>query len=341
MLRETARRICKAKEIILADADVLWQFTLPQLANAVDLCELTRGLRAAGVQVVVIDPLYLCLLAGADSGSASNVFTMGPLLLGIARACLDAGVTPLLVHHTGKPAGAKGIQGGMLELVDLAMAGVAEFARQWLLLWRREAYEPGTGRHGLMLSAGGCAGQSGAWGLDINEGILGDDFTGRKWEVSVAPFGDMLVLKADEKAEKKRQTEERRDHDDDARLLGAVDELCAKSGQGKSDGPEEEKKNAAVPVPAPVVVGYTQARTLAKLNTDRMTRSVQRLAGVIEEAPYSSTSGHAGATVREGRGLRRIVKKAIDRIDGIDGTNRLFSAESRHVTIDGTESSSL
>src|SRR5262249_24956104 len=67
-LQETARRVCAAKSIDLADlrTSLLWHFTLPQLANLDQLDGLRVGLMRDRVEVVFIDPLYLSLLAGAE-----------------------------------------------------------------------------------------------------------------------------------------------------------------------------------------------------------------------------------------------------------------------------------
>lgn len=48
------------------------------------------------------------------------------------------------------------------------------------------------GRHSLLLTAGGSAGQSGCWHLDVREGVVGDDFAGRKWQVKVRDADEVL-----------------------------------------------------------------------------------------------------------------------------------------------------
>jgi hypothetical protein len=264
VLQEMGRRVCAARGLDPAGLDVHWSFRLPRMANILDRDRLAAGLKEVGAEVLILDPLYLCLLAGVDARGceASNLFDMGPLLLGAARACLDVGCTPLLCHHAGDAkARARGSE--PMDLGDLAFAGIQEFSRQWLLLNRRDPFDPDAGSSRLWLSAGGAAGQSGCWAVDVEEGVLRDDFAGRRWETAVTPRGELAEA---EGAARSRERDERaaaKDRSDDAAVLAAIDRL--------TDARRPTTRR--------------QVRDATPLNSERFGKAVERLRadGLVEE----------------------------------------------------------
>lgn len=208
-IQETARRIAKSKNLKLSTVDAFWGYDLPKLSDEGELAAFSRNVATTGIKLVIIDPLYLCLLDGQSDKkqgkSAANVYDMGPLLKNIAKACLSAGATPILAHHTKKNLNNPHQP---LELEDLAYAGVQEFARQWLLLNRREPYRPGTGEHALWFTSGGSVGHGGLWGLSVDEGIQGTNFEGRKWSVDVLTLDEIRQKKEEAKIEKEQKEED-------------------------------------------------------------------------------------------------------------------------------------
>jgi hypothetical protein len=206
-LQETAKRVSAAKNLDLAEVDILWGFDLPQLTSREDVSRLEGFIREQQVRVVIIDPLYLAL-QGLDL-TASNMFAVGPNLRRIALMCQNTETTLVLVHHSSKSASmSRALLGEPLDLLDLAYAGFAEFARQWLLLSRREPYEQGTGTHLLWLKAGGSAGHGALWALDIEEGVLDESFGGRQWQVTVV---DGMAARAQAANERERKKEEKKE----------------------------------------------------------------------------------------------------------------------------------
>lgn len=136
-------------------------------------------------------------MSGAD---ASNLSIQGGLLRKISEVCRRHGVTLLLLHHNKKQAKTNGrVNREPPELDDIAWAGFAEFARQWILLGRRAAYVPSTGEHELWLSVGGSAGHSGLWALDVEEGVSG---VPRYWNVMLSSPDE---ARAEKKANSVRQ----------------------------------------------------------------------------------------------------------------------------------------
>jgi Transcriptional regulator len=205
-VQETIRRQLATKEFRQKDnTEVLKNlyvgFKLPQFSVEKSLDELDALLGREKFDVLIVDPLYLCLLYENPKAQASNIFDMGPLLLKLTETCLKHGTTPVLLHHFIKNRNSKN---EAPELDDFAFAGPAEFARQWILLARREKFPPGTGIHKLWLVVGGSVGFSGCWAVDIDEGSLKDDFTGRTWGVEIRTQSEEIELQRAQNEQKKR-----------------------------------------------------------------------------------------------------------------------------------------
>lgn len=177
-IQETSRRICKAKELELRNVEgLIFSSDLPRLDDVRYLDALEEFVTNDEIEVVVLDPAYLMM----PGGDASNLFIQGEMLRNLSQRCEQLGVTMILCHHTRK-----GVVDPYAppELEDIAWAGFQEFARQWLLIGRREKYEPGTGNHALWLNIGGSAGHSALWGVNIQEGVYRGPGT-REWEVEL------------------------------------------------------------------------------------------------------------------------------------------------------------
>lgn len=193
-IQERARRIAKAAGYRLADIDqLIFSEKLPQFASRQHMDALGEFVERHGLEVLVIDPVYLCM-PGRDAG---NLFIQGEHLQRVNEVCLQNGCTMVLVHHTHR--------GGNTtrrppELQDIAWAGFPEWARQWILVGRREKYHPGTGDHKLWLNVGGSAGHSALWVADIFEGAS-DGTSQRCWEVT-------LTTPEEERREADRRREE-------------------------------------------------------------------------------------------------------------------------------------
>lgn len=204
-LQHTARRVARAKKLDRKKLPVYWGFDLPLIAKQDHLDAVGEAITELGLRVLIVDPAYLCLLGGRPTANTSNVFEMGAILKGYADLGRDTGCTMCLVHHNRKTVDAKNPP----TLGDLTQAGFAEFARQWLLLGRRQLYKPGSGFHEMWFSVGGSAGHGGQWALDVNEGQPDDPLTGRRWDLSMTAAGDLEQLKAQQDATEAKALNER------------------------------------------------------------------------------------------------------------------------------------
>jgi replicative DNA helicase len=185
VIQANAKQVCLAKGISYeAAAGVSWGFGLPALTNPEHLAVLRKAIRDRGLKVAMIDPLYMSLLAGNVEVDAKNLYQMGPILDTVARTCLDEGCTPIVAHHFVKK---REDPYGPAVLDDLAFSGIGQFVRQWMLLARRERYDPETGVHKFTFTYGGSAGHAGEMHLDIDTGQITEDLDqGRRWSVAVS-----------------------------------------------------------------------------------------------------------------------------------------------------------
>jgi len=210
-LQKTAFRVCESKGIQLDAIDNLsWSDFLPRFNNRKHLNEMEAVVKQRKCEVVIIDPAYLCM-PGKD---ANNVQAQGTLLRAVNDVCHRNGAGLIIAHHTKKTSQRQNDHKPP-ELDDLSWSGFPEFARQWLLISRREDYLPGSGEHELWLSIGGSAGHSSLWALDVDEGVAGED---RYWDV-------VLSSPSEARTEKKASTVHQR-------ILAAMEQFP--KGESKS-----------------------------------------------------------------------------------------------------------
>lgn len=180
-IQETYRRIAWSKNwAIDRITDLYFSFDVPSIADDAQIGEVKKFCIENDIGCLVIDPAYLAMSGIGDS--ASNLFAVGKQLSKLTDLANSTGATIVLIHHTSK--------GRMQyenppELDDIAWAGFPEWARQWILLGRRGRYDPEQpGYHELWATAGGSAGHSSGWALNISEGCIDDD-GGRRWDVEI------------------------------------------------------------------------------------------------------------------------------------------------------------
>lgn len=199
-IQETALRISDAAGVALNETGIIFSDTVPSFGDSLNMEAFRRFLKADGIEVVIVDPVYLCLPCDVNP---ANLFDIGRMLRNVNDVCQDVGATPVLVHHLKKTVANPFVPG---QLEDIGWAGFQEFFRQWMLINRREQYEPGTGQYRLWFSTGGSAGHSCLVGLDVFEGEF-NPHTGqpRVWEVNVVKPKEVISEEADRREEAKER----------------------------------------------------------------------------------------------------------------------------------------
>jgi hypothetical protein len=258
-------RIARAKGLDALPAGLKVYPRLPRLGDPEGRELLRLLIRDHGAEAVVIDPVYLSF-AGAGPVNWANLFEVGPLINEVVGVCRDEGCTPVFDHHTSSALKPK----RKPDLRHLAFAGFAQFARQWLLLNPRQAFDYDAGLHKLWMAHGRAGGGAGCLKLDVLEGAADADGKRYRWEVSFA-----------DDAEEKETTPPtvEASHGEEAEKLETP-----KCG----DADYVSRVIAAYQKPGDVCT-YTQIRKASGLDTKRLRPLLPQLVerGVLEPVPGS------------------------------------------------------
>lgn len=215
-LRETARRICSAKNLNLAALGdhLQWGFRPPQLTDVNHLAALTEFIGQQKFDLVAIDPAYLSL--AMDSAEAANQFAVGALLQRLTTLQAETGAVPVLAAHFRK----FNAPGELPTLENIAGAGFGQWARQWFLLNRQEPFNPDNpGFHKLLAAWGGSAGHCGGTAIHVTEGLRE---YGRYWDLQLQGLGQVWSEQSDAKEQRKRDKEVRAEQDNRQKILKAL-----------------------------------------------------------------------------------------------------------------------
>jgi hypothetical protein len=125
--------------------------------------------------------------------------------------------------------------------------------------------------------------------VDVREGKLLDDFSGRTWQVEVHAPADARAAEKEGKDNEQERKRQAKDRDDEAKVLAALDDLDAER-QG---------------------VSFTKIRAVARISGDRVRGALVRLVRApdkpVEEIEVRSKGGN-GAKIRA-EGYRRRPKE--------------------------------
>lgn len=209
VLWETTRRIAKAKGLDLSkDLPLFFEFSLPTISDPAHIDVLRELIVKHQLSMVVVDPAYLSLLSAGESTNTADNMAMGPLLKRYGDLSSGTNCVMGLIHHATK---GRSEPGDEIELADMAGAGFREYARQWLLLRRRERFTDAAAPHQIALQIGGAAGQNSKWALSAIEwdGVYQENGqkTPRIWQCDLKPWQE---VEAEEESEKLLSEEEKK-----------------------------------------------------------------------------------------------------------------------------------
>ena len=283
-------------------------FRLPQFGVPESVKATEQLLSDGKFDVLFIDPLYLCLLAGNSRAQASSIFDMGPLLMNVADICQRHGTTPILLHHFPKGKGSgKGKEYGPPELTDLAFAGAAEFARQWILISRRGVFQPDEGLHRLWITLGGSAGFASQWAVDVEQGVMNAKFEGQKWEVAVRPYSEQVTLDKQSKQKRKTEKESKQAEDDLIKIRRALKDCSegkTKTAIAKESGIDKSRIQK-------VLVRLVSQKTLMTVISKNKGGEITKYK--LDTTPAPKGVGYTGKEGTKGQTSSEIIAKTLPR----------------------------
>ena len=208
---------------------------LPKLGNSIDRQALVKLIcgeieRFGSINVVIIDPGYASATAGSDA-RAGDLDSTGRALMTVSEEVIAAtGVTLVFDWHAKKNLNPGKVA---MDLDDLQGAGIAEWARQWMLINRRCTYNS-DGWHNLNLKIGGSAGHASEHVISIFEGKPGE---AKEWFVRFETPEEADRRRIEQEAaknQKRRQT-----------ALDALVDLVTNNKDGVSESAGKDAINEA------------------------------------------------------------------------------------------------
>jgi len=133
---------------------------LPELSLKEHVVEIKRCFDILKPEVFILDSLYQVSTAEAQSNDAIFAKLLQPML----RICKDVGCTPIMLAHSNK---ALTRSHRKPKLYDMAGAGIAKMAGQWILTNHRKDWQDGFAH--LHLCVGARAKHGGDYELDITD----------------------------------------------------------------------------------------------------------------------------------------------------------------------------
>lgn len=206
---------------------ISFDWYVPRVSEVEFMLYYRQCLKNSEAQVAIFDPLYMSI-ENKQSSQEEN----GQQLSQLVGTIHSAGSQPIIVDHT-KLSSENAKQYQPLQLSDLSGAGKANFFRQWLLLGRRERFEPavdGVQNHRLWLTVGGSAGHAGQWALDIEE--TNTSITERQYGLNLQSHSEAIEQTKDSRQRDRETKQQQREASEQARLERKAAELIERVYSG-------------------------------------------------------------------------------------------------------------